>query len=448
MLILILAIIACVFGAGVAYRRPRHFPLFLLSTGTLRFGVDDAVGGTNLSALWLMWLLVLSGVALYRLPRRTGTLSFPEKLYALFLAWCVFEAMRAPSLAFAARLLLKMLFPFAVMVLARRAYLDQWDVQEGLARVLKISFCVCLLVGGYTQRFLPPLCWAASDVFWHAAAFADHASLMGALSLIFWRASRKSRYLALGVFFGLSSIFAGIRTGIAAFGVGVSCFVLFGFRRHVAIPLLLGVYVVTAASLFLIPSVREHMFFNARKVAASELIVRPDRLSTDQVDSSGRFEMWDVVLRRFFDPNPLLGSGLGTTQAWFYSGAYGRARVEHSSYVRLLADTGLIGFLLYCGTMLSCMGVAWRCLRRSPPGTVRIVAMFVLCGFPAVMVCMAFDNVLNYALAVGQYPFALTGLMLALAGKPAVCRGAADAGLTSLPRGGFETPVPEGAPGL
>jgi O-antigen ligase len=109
-----------------------------------------------------------------------------------------------------------------------------------------------------------------------------------------------------------------------------------------------------------------------------------------------------------------MGSGLGATQAWFYGGGYRELMAEHSEYVHLLADTGAVGLGLYLAMVGSCVVTVWRVYRTTTHRLTRYLGVTALCMFPAFMFCMAFDNVLNYALPVGQYPFAFTGAVIGL----------------------------------
>jgi hypothetical protein len=86
-----------------------------------------------------------------------------------------------------------------------------------------------------------------------------------------------------------------------------------------------------------------------------------------------------------------------------------------------LSDTGVIGLGLYVGAILISMIAAGRVYWRARNRASRYVGMLAVISFPVAMVCMAFDNVLNYALPAGQYPLAFTGVALGLA-KSAAAR--------------------------
>jgi hypothetical protein len=139
-----------------AYSRPAQFPMILLVVGLLQFGAEGA-GGLNLSAIWLLALLICTVLALCRMPGPRVRLSAIEISYMAFLGWALFEAYRSPDLFFAARAFMKWLYPLLAMLLARRAVLS--GCLPELRLVFKwavIASCVAFsLVGGFTQRFLP-----------------------------------------------------------------------------------------------------------------------------------------------------------------------------------------------------------------------------------------------------------------------------------------------------
>jgi O-antigen ligase len=146
----------------------------------------------------------------------------------------------------------------------------------------------------------------------------------------------------------------------------------------------------------------------------SKVALDPGSIDVDRIDSSGRTSVWKTVLDKFFWPSPLTGSGLGASQAWFYRGGYGSLMVEHSEYVRLLADTGIVGLGLYLLIVLSSMRSLWAIYRSASHPMIRHLSLLGLCVFPVYLVCMGFDNVLNYVLPAEQFPFALTGAAIGL----------------------------------
>ena len=421
--LVILFVMASTMAVGCAVSRPRFLPVFLLAAGTLRLGADDVAGAMNLSALWLGAMILAAAIGILRLWRPGWRFSTPELLYLAFLGWCVFEAFQGPSAGFAARNLLKLAFPFLVLVLGRQVAYSGAEFRRLLEVVLAASFVASLFVGGATQRLFPALCWGVGqDVFWACAAFADHASIVLGLALIAWRMTGRGKYLALAAWLAASSVLAGVRTGVAATGIAASVFVWMTFRRNVAVPLLGAVYLAAAVCLFVLPEMKAYMFRDAADVDSGQIVAQPLALSLENVDDHGRFAMWAEVLDKFWVPNPVCGSGLGAVQEWFYSGEYGGQRVEHSGYVRFLGEIGFVGLALYLAAVLGAMLAAMRSYRSGMSFEVRLCALACLCAFPAMLICMGFDNIVNYVLPAGQFPFALAGIALGMAHRDRVRR--------------------------
>ena len=406
---------AALVGMLLAFRNTRSFIAFLFVMGVFRFETDvgDTVGGSsNLSSLWMLWLIVLCLFALLREKVFRHKPTAPEMFYGLFLLWCAIEAGLSDNVAFAARMHLKLLYPFLVMLLARLV-VDNGSIASSLLTKLLLTVgVVCMLIGGPAIRLAPSVLLTLAPVFWPGAAFADCAAIMTPVALSCWRLFGKRRYLALALLLGTSSLLGFIRTGVAATAIGVSVFAILEFGKR-SLPLVLIIYLGSVSAFFALPEMREKMFVDSSGMRLGDAI-NPTSIDYKNIQSSGRFAVWQEAMDRFFWDNPAVGSGLGTTQAWFYRGGYPGLLVEHSEYVRLLCDTGIIGLTLFLVMIASCMVALWRVYRFAGHPLARYFALMGLSMFPAYLFCMGFDNVLNYALPAGQYPFAFTGAAIGL----------------------------------
>ncbi len=412
-LVIVLFVVAALLAADQALRNPAYFVVFLLAAGTLRFGTDlgeGNVAASDLSAVWLLCLIALSGVALLQSGAFDGKRSPPEIAYACFLAWCLFEALRADTGMFAWRVFLKLLYPLLVMILARNGGSSLPIAEFALKRTLAATAIVFVFVGGFTCRFAGSLVALYAPLFWAYAAFADHAAILTLLALSCWRLTKTPRYLALSVALGTSSVFNLTRTGVCATAVGVSIFALLEWW-HRALPFILVAFLGGMVALVTVPEFRNRMFHDSKGSAAAN---NSNAVGLSNIDSSGRFSLWERVLNKFFWPNPLVGSGLGSTQQYLYNSPNEPVKVEHSEYVRLLSDVGIIGLGLYLAALFTAMASAWRVYRSAPSSLARYFAMAAFSSIPAYLVCMGFDNVLNYVLAAGQYPLAFSGIAIGL----------------------------------
>jgi hypothetical protein len=435
-------LIAVGVGAYQALSRPRAFPLFLLPMSLFAFGAEtEGLGGlANLSAVWLLCLIVLcllAAVGLLRGPRITP--SAAEVGYILFLLWCAFESVRAAHLDYALRAFLRLLFPLLSMYVARRAI--GADIPAAV-HLLRNQFRATASAAAvhWGMLLLPAVIGFVHQLWWFGAVFFDHAAVLTMLALASWKIRRDRRAALLAVVLIALCFRAVNRTTMIALAVGGSTFCLLEYRR-LSIVLLPALYFAAGAVLLLVPAFRAKMFYEPDQVGgAVSLLGAGDRGTADaaqkQFNSNGRFEMWGRVLATFYRPNPALGSGLGATQAWFYTGGAreagcGNLRVEHSEYVRMLCDVGFIGLGLFGFAALASLIGAARALRRARAVRNDVAATFAvagICSVPVFLVCMAFDNALLYVLPVAQFPFALGAIASGLAAAPPVPIAAARSG--------------------
>lgn len=398
-----------------AFSQPKKLVILMLVTGPLAISAD--IGGLpggirNISAFWLLWLIVCGMIALVSgRGRRLTSWSRFELSYGLFLVWCAVMSVVAEDIAFSLRMYLKLLYPLVIFLLARRYITTENDRKLVLRWILGTATLAVLLGGGLTNYLLPPVARFGRLIFIGWAPFADFTALMAVLSLIGWAVSRQYYYWILYVLLAVSPTFYVIRTGILATIVGTILFFLFRERLYKSIPAILAIYLIGATSLFVIPSAREHMFFQPKKVDAREIMFNPGSVEIDQINTRGRLVMWEKALEVLFEPNPLTGSGLGACQALFYAGFYGEMKVVHNEFVRLLCDVGLIGLFLYGIMIVTCLLLAWKAYRKATEPLARFFALFVLAALPALLSSMLFDNLFDYILYAGQYPFAFAGMM-------------------------------------
>ena len=415
-----LMILALFYGGGLVTARPRTFGLFLLPAGLLAFGADaSGLGGlAGLSAIWLLCLIILCLAVIGKLETSSGGLTRTELCYVGFLTWCAFEAMRAQHFSYALRSFLKLLYPFLSMYVLRRT-VNSIELGDRLVRLqLRVTFAVGLTIATNFPSWLG--LGVVYELVWTGAAFLDHAAIIVMVTLATWRAKRDIKYLWLAAGLALLCFLAVNRTTVLALAVGGSIFCALEFRRA-AVALLPAIYLGLITVLFAVPEFREKMFFTPDKAETETgVLVSSDTVTNENFNSNGRYAMWDRVMERFFWPNPLVGSGLGSTQAWFYTGeakdaGCGDIKIEHSEYVKLLSDTGIIGLSLFILSLLSSLGDAAQAYAGSPgDGPARLFALTALCTIPTFLICMAFDNALLYVLPVAQFPFALAAIAASL----------------------------------
>jgi O-antigen ligase len=116
---------------------------------------------------------------------------------------------------------------------------------------------------------------------------------------------------------------------------------------------------------------------------------------------SGREVLWAVVIAGFLG-SPILGLGLGGSSALLEATFPAEVgHIAHNEYLRVVADTGLIGLGLFAMAMLTWGWGVLRGLRA--PGANTEYTLPALAVFLSWAVISAADNTIDYYAAFSQY---------------------------------------------
>ena len=135
---------SCLKKPSAFLSRQERFFLFILTTGLFHTGGAN-IAGLNLSAwrllLWFLFVLY----ALFALKnirsQHNISLDFPIVCYSMFLLWNIFHLfVYSPDLLYGARTLLKLMYPFLILLLARRV-----TVLEKVPIYLHLTFYATLI---------------------------------------------------------------------------------------------------------------------------------------------------------------------------------------------------------------------------------------------------------------------------------------------------------------
>jgi O-antigen ligase len=115
------------------------------------------------------------------------------------------------------------------------------------------------------------------------------------------------------------------------------------------------------------------------------------------------------VLTTFFKPNPVFGSGVGTTQHYFYTHFTG-LNVIHSEYIRLLAEVGILGVSLLAVAVVAYMVRLVQTFRAATTREGKVYSLAALGALVVYIIFMATDNAIDYVASCGIFVFALIGM--------------------------------------
>ena len=333
-------------------------------------------------------------------------------IYILFITWLFVAIIYSPVKGFGFRVFLKYLYPFIGFVLATKIS----STPLYAFKVVKTISVVGLmgLLGLLVFPYIPVINGLAAAVYFWWPAIVDFFPLPICIALSYYSMLHKKKYLFYALLFVIPSILATNRTGILVASLSIVLYSIIRYKIK-SLP-----YVVVGLSIFVgvllyVPNFRNKMF--KKNLTTEDIIENRETLSTDDIDSSGRFAMWEWSLDNFYKGKEVTGSGLGVLQDRFYSlnHPFGQIRIVHNDYVQLLCDTGLIGLILYLSIFLfiflHCVILAWN---NRKPWIIRFLAMIVGPSIICMAVASYTDNVVNYSLMTLGYPFALYGILVGL----------------------------------
>jgi O-antigen ligase len=379
----------------------------------LSFGQDDmlmtAFGRFDLSSLRLLGLWVaVTLVILLRLDRSWHYLN-RFRWHLFFLIFCMMALIWSPSLTYGVRMLAKLSAPFLflIFVLAVITTRNQLKRMETLMLIAGVSM---LILAGVSKL----MGWGHNPVgltipFTGPALFSGFLVTVSMLTLS--RAKYKNRPLNVLLFllFTAGVLAAFTRITIAALFISASLVMFYAVKGlpRVMFPTL-GLIGFPALFLFN-ETFKNRMFYGADHMSVNTFLSNPEQ-AVGHLYGSGRFAAWPKILANFFDPSPIVGSGIGATQNFYYSQVGRGLGVVHSEYVRLLAEVGAFGLALFVAAVFVYIYRMLNAYQRAPKSDTGKYSLAALGGLVAYLIFMATDNAFDYVNGFGIYVFGLIAM--------------------------------------
>jgi len=182
---------------------------------------------------------------------------------------------------------------------------------------------------------------------------------------------------------------------------------------------MLGVIGVIGAALLSTPIMQER-FFRGESGGFS-------RILEGQIDGSGRFEAWPIVLEKTLE-RPWLGHGEGSVGA-LVAQVWEDMVHPHNDYLRVAYELGGIGLLLLISVLLWQLWSLNRWIQRTE-GVLQQAFAGAWLGLAAFMIIALVDNPIIYTLHCMNPVFALMGAAYGVAREDERCTEVADLGRT------------------
>jgi hypothetical protein len=377
------------------------FLLFTLVTGMF------AVGPFSSLRLIVWIVIMLSAFIFYRKYPKINKINI---FYLFFLLWLAITIVWSPSIEYAIRVYLKYFYPLVALFFAATFVNSDKFIFIAMKWLLISSFIYSILLGGIMTQILGIWTFYFGGLFWPISTLADHLSIMSAISFVMWWRTKEKKYLYLIIWFLVSTLIQGVRTGLLSIGLMLMVGSYIKYRIY-SLPYLVGAIVSAVTTILYIPVIKEKMFFNPENVQNISDIIRA--YDDGSINTSARSSMWEYMLNKFYYTNEIIGSGLGSVQQYMYENyLFGGLQVVHSDYVQLLCDTGYIGLFLYLLFPTTIYVFLSRYTKKCD-NHLNTSAILAILTYAATLPAMGFDNVVNYSLPAHTYTFIFLGIFLA-----------------------------------
>jgi O-antigen ligase len=418
-----------VLGAAVflvTLARPLWVLGFMLAIGAvdLSFITGGAVlegwGGIDMNGMRLIGMVIALGAIVMLEPRATRWAFSPRaRWYGLFLVY------GGATLAFSilpldgARLLLKLAYPLLVFLAIVAVARDRRDLERlmdwtlvGAAAAALIMVPLLILMGRYEftthGRLLATGLGAPNG-----SVLSFYMLMMAIIAFGRFAVRRHPVYLFVAAACGVWIVISMTRITLLATVISFLALAIYTAwrdrdpRMPVVAALVMLVVVVP-----LTPIALERTFGVVPTLSELGAMAADPVTLYNRMNLQGREVVWPVVGQAFLS-SPVLGHGLGTSTHYVVTtiDPAGGA-VVHNEYLRLAADTGLIGVALFTAAMMIWLAVAVRAGRR--PGMIREFAVPAGAGLVAWAVIAISDNPFDYYAPFTQYIGFLTAGSVAL----------------------------------
>lgn len=311
------------------------------------------------------------------------------------------------------RTVLKYIYPLLLCMFASAAVSDAEVFMKSSLWARKIGV-IAVIFGT-----IPYIELAIPGVIWYGTARAINfiSIMIFSLGMFFFTNKKKQNFLYTLLFL-LPCVLWVFRTSIMGSLIALMAFFFIKLRVK-ALPIIAGIFVLGIVAVFTIPALKEKMFYDD-SVTIEDF--KEGKISEDNINTNTRAYMWEILTKRLYDDQPMIGSGTGSVQGFMYTDSkrtdkrlFSGLMVPHSDFVQQKCDNGLIGLVLY-GTMVffifvDCFRTYWN---RESSGALKLCAIVAGASLIGVYATFYSDNVVNYSMATLSMPFGFYGMMLGM----------------------------------
>lgn len=372
-------------------------PLFLGSFSLIKYGV------------WFMTLVLLILTNRIKLKFEMITIS-----YLLFFIWLLISLSYSTHIYEGFMLLIKYTIPLLFLWLGYNAISDKYSFYYFLKKSNIAIVIYVLLIGGFSAKFTPWLYLSVGKACLTYAGFADFLTAVSIIPIVLYWRTKNIKYIICLAWFMCSTVLAVVRTGLGGMFLVIS-FASFFYYKIKSIPFIFAAVAMFISAILFIPEVNEKMFGNKTGKVTTEDIIQNNALSLDNIQTSGRENMWNIALETLYEPNKIVGAGLGEVM-WLIKDLnkrFGIPALLHSDYVQILCDSGNIGlYLLILFYISIIIKVVRYVFFKRCSDWVKLTGIMAISSMAGTAFSMGFDNVVSHSMTSLIFPFIFIGFFL------------------------------------
>lgn len=372
-------------------------PMFLFPYALFKYG------------LWFGVMLFLLFSGKMRIKMETTMI-----IYMVFFLWLCFSMTYTSTYWQGTMMLVKYSLPLLFIYLGYSSLRNEKDLIIFL-KVVNWTTCVyCLIMGGFTCKFIKPLYDFVGGILSVYAAFADFLVAIFIVPILLYWLTKDKKYIYCALWMILSTVLESVRTGMGGM-VLVFTFAIFLRYKSRSLPGIIFAGAVFIGTILFVPSVNEKFFGDDAGTVTGSDIVQGNALSLENIDMNGREYLWENAKKYCYEGNELIGKGLGATEYFCKYLMYDNGKLAklHNDYIVLMCDTGNIGvgllILFYAVVVLKVF--AHVVLRKSAV-LVKITGIMALSSMAGIAFCMYFDNVVSNSMQSMIIPYIFLGFFL------------------------------------
>jgi len=406
---ILIIIISCFVPLALAFCSPRWLVYYLLYTGALPFGIlfgDDVFtpfGKLNVLSLRVLGVILGCGFVLLMNFKEIGPYWRKWILWVLFLTWCAAAIFWADNWTYGLRMFSKLCAPllFAGAVIAMGPKESDYKIAESaifwnLIVLATIAFG-CKLLGIVSFKGALTVPSHGPAVF---AAFLMIPVAVATAKIVCGQ--QRIKWTFVWLIAVACAIGAYARTPLAAEAIGMIAILFCCLPAFLRIPFACGLSSLTILMFLDIEYFRTRMFYKNSDITFFKLFTDPKYVLA-HLDTSGRSNLWNTLLKRFYEPDPVMGSGLGASESYLHGiTSLTSARAAHSEYIRLICETGWVGLLMFIAASIVTIFTLYLAVPRYNKDVKHIVLTTLALILSYIIFCGS-DNAINYVNVLAIY---------------------------------------------